>query len=218
MKFKALICDLDGTLLDTVHSIAHFMNETLKSFGIEPCRDGEYNYYAGNGAIELTRRALKSKGISDDSLTARVYTAYKEAYDNDPLYKTEIFPGIAELIASLKKKGVLLGVISNKPHSAVLPIVKHFFGEVFDIILGQSDTFPLKPDAALGVYATEKLGVLPSETVFIGDTGVDIEFARAFGAGLSVGVLWGFRDYKELKEAGADMIISEAKELLEVFL
>lgn len=217
MKFKALICDLDGTLLDTVHSIAHFMNETLKGFGIETCRDEEYNYYAGNGAIELTRRTLRSKGISDDDLMSRVYTAYKVAYDNDPLYKTEIFPGIVELIAALKEKGVLLGVISNKPHSAVLPIVKHFFGDAFDIVLGQSDSFPLKPDGAVGVYATEKLGVLPSETVFIGDTGVDVEFARAFGAGLSVGVLWGFRDYEELKTAGADMIIRDAKELLEVF-
>lgn len=217
MKFKALICDLDGTLLDTVHSIAHFMNETLKAFGIEACRDEEYNYYAGNGAIELTRRTLRSKGISDDTLTGKVYTDYKNAYDNAPLYKTEIFTGISELIGALKKKGVLLGVISNKPHSAVVPIVKHFFGDVFDIVLGQSERFPLKPDGAVGVYAAETLGVLPSETVFIGDTGVDVEFARAFGAGLSVGVLWGFRDYKELSEAGADMIISKPDELLEVF-
>ena len=214
---RALICDLDGTLLDTVHAIAHFMNRALTDFGIPTCRDEEFNYYAGDGARVLARRTLKSKGIVDEELSERLYQHYKLIYDQEPLYKTEVFPGIKETLARLKEKGILLGVISNKPHSAVVPIVKHFFGDTFDIILGQSDEFPLKPNPKIAHFAASSIGVLPSEVVYLGDTNVDIDFAHAFGAAVSVGVLWGFRDYDELHSAGADMIISEPSELLSVF-
>ncbi len=214
---KALICDLDGTILDTVGSIAHYMNTALSSFGIEPCREEEFNYYAGDGARVLAQRTLKSKGIEDGALAERLYETYKTMYDKAPLYKTGVFENVSEVLSALKEKGILLGVISNKPHSAAVPVTEHFFKDTFDLILGQSDSFPLKPSPEVGIHAARTLGISPSEIAYLGDTSVDISFAKAFGAGLSVGVLWGFRDYDELKEAGADMIISDMRQLLEVF-
>jgi phosphoglycolate phosphatase len=214
---KALICDLDGTLLDTVHSIAYYMNKTLSEFGIEPCRDEEYNYYAGDGARVLAKRTLASKGIYDENLALRVFERYKTVYDESPLYKTSVFNNVSEVLRALKEKGVKLAVVSNKPHSAAVPIVEHFFPGIFDLIRGQSEEFPLKPNKELGIFAAQALGLMPSETAYLGDTSVDIKFAKAYGAGLSVGVLWGFRDFKELSEAGAGKIISDARELLEVF-
>lgn len=215
--YKALICDLDGTLLDTVHSIAHYMNIALSELSLPPCRDEEFNYYAGDGARVLARRTLKSKGIEDEDLSMRLYERYKSIYDEAPLHKTSVFKGVLEVLTLLKQKGVRLAVVSNKPHSAAVPIVEHFFPGLFDIILGQSELYPLKPSAEMGALACKELGVLPSETVYLGDTSVDIDFAKAYGAGLSVGVLWGFRDYGELCSAGADMIISDMHSLTEVF-
>jgi phosphoglycolate phosphatase len=193
------------------------MNKALESFGISPCPDNDFNYFAGDGARVLTKRTLKSKGIEDEKLENELYISYKESYDKAPLYKTEVFKNVREVLFALKQKGVLLGVISNKPHSAAVPIVEHFFPGVFDVIQGQCEPFSLKPSAELGLYVSNKLGVLPSETVYLGDTNVDIAFAKAYGAALSVGVLWGFRGCEELKNAGADMIISDMSELLGVF-
>lgn len=214
---KALICDLDGTILDTISSIAYYMNDALSKLGYGSVRESDCNYFAGDGSRVLARRALNSLGVFDEEKISALHDLYKATYDTAPLCKTEVFPFVKETLLTLKERGVKLGVISNKPHSATVPIVKHFFGDIFDLVLGYSGEFPLKPAPDSAIYAARVMGITTDEIAYIGDTSTDIEFAKGFGAGKKIGVLWGFRDYGELRAAGADLIISNIEEVLTLF-
>lgn len=215
--YKALICDLDGTILDTIHTIAYYLNRALSDLGLPTVKEEDCCYFAGDGAVNLMKRALKSNGITDEETVMKVHAHYMDIYNAEPLYKTGVFPNVIETFSRLRERGVKLAVISNKQHEAVVPVVEHFFPGVFDVILGNSKNFPLKPHKEIGVYAMEKLGVAPSEVVYLGDTSTDMIFGKAINAGKNVGVLWGFRDYDELLENGADLIIDEVRALLELF-
>ncbi len=211
---KCCIFDLDGTILDTIVSITYFVNKTLNEYGIESVSVDECKYFAGNGARNLIKRALTSKGVMDEALTEKILTDYVEAYDNDPLYLTTVFEGIDGLLSELRLRGVKLAVLSNKPDSTVKSIVKDFFGDAFDVALGGREGVPLKPDPTAALDILNMLGFTPEETAWVGDTSTDIETAKNLKAALSVGVLWGFRKRDELEGAGADIIASSADEVL----
>lgn len=210
---KACIFDLDGTLLNTLPTIMHYLNATLGKFGYRDVSDSDTKRYIGDGAYMLIKRALGEQGERDEEKILEVLSDYKVAYDVSPLYLTEIYEGVPEMLRALKNKGVRLAVLSNKPDSAAVAVVSHFFGDLFDIVRGGIDGVPLKPDATSALDILEKMNVAPDEAAFIGDTAVDIETAGNMGAGLSVGVLWGFREKEELSEAGADLICSRAEEI-----
>ena len=214
---KCCIFDLDGTLLNTIDAITYYVNLVLEANGINPISTEEAKIFVGDGSKNLIRRVLIFRGeYRSEEFFEHLHTEYKTNYDKAPLYITEPYGGIPELKVALKRRGIKLGVLSNKPHSAVLPIVEHFFGDAFDLVLGANQNVPLKPDPT-GLFAMlDELSVKPSELAFIGDTAVDIETARAAGAALSVGVLWGFRDENELVGAGADVTVSRAMEILEL--
>ncbi len=215
---KCCIFDLDGTILNTITTITYFVNKTLKSNGIYAVTEDECKYFAGNGAKLLITRALRSKGIEDADTIEKVLDEYNSSYDSEPLYLTAPFEGIQELISDLKDAGIKLAVLSNKPDSTVKSIVKHFFNDSFDVVLGGRDGVPLKPDPAVPREIINILGVSNGETAWIGDTGTDIETGKNLGAALNVGVLWGFRPRSELELAGADVIVSRADEMLkEIF-
>lgn len=211
---KCCIFDLDGTILDTIGSITYFVNKTLNEYGIESVTVEECKYFAGNGARNLIKRALTSKGVTDEALTEKILADYVEAYDKDPLYLTTVFEGIDGLLSELRLRGVKLAVLSNKPDSTVKSIVKDFFGDAFDVALGGRDGVPLKPDPTAALDILNMLGFTPEETAWVGDTSTDIETAKNLKAALSVGVLWGFRKRDELEGAGADIIASSADEVL----
>ena len=210
---KCCIFDLDGTLLDTINSIAYYVNKTFQNHGIGTVTAEECNYFAGNGAKTLVKRALESKNSYDENTFPSLLSEYKSAYDANPTHLTEVFSGIRELIISLKEAGLKLVVLSNKPDFATKSIVKHFFGDIFDIVLGGIDGIPLKPEPKAALDVISGFGILPSETAFIGDTATDIETGKNMGAGLSIGVRWGFRPESELLGAGADVIVSKAEEI-----
>ncbi|MBO5879674.1 MAG: HAD family hydrolase [Clostridia bacterium] len=211
---KACIFDLDGTLLDTITTITHYVNYALESQNLPPVTEEECKYFAGNGATLLIERALASKGVSDSAVFERTFAVYNAAYNAAPLHLTTVFDGVEQLISDLKSRGIKLAVLSNKPHVAVFDIVKSFFGDSFDAVFGGREGVPLKPapDAVFAVLS--ELGVLPEETAYVGDTGVDMLTGKAFGARKTVGVLWGFRPAKELWEGGADAVVSTVEELL----
>ncbi len=211
---KCCIFDLDGTILDTIGSITHFVNKTFGEYGIDSVSVEECKYFAGNGARTLIKRALASKGVTDEALTEKILADYVLAYDKDPLYLTTVFEGIGELLSSLKARGVKLAVLSNKPDSTVKSIVKDFFGDVFDVVLGGREGVPLKPNPVAAIDMLNMLGFTPEETAWVGDTSTDIETAKNLKAALSVGVTWGFRKRDELEAAGADIIASSADEIL----
>jgi len=215
---KCCIFDLDGTILDTIGSITYFVNKTLNEYGIESVSVDECKYFAGNGARNLIKRALTSKGVTDEALTEKILADYVVAYDKDPLYLTTVFEGIDGLLSELRARGVKLAVLSNKPDSTVKSIVKDFFGDAFDVALGGRDGVPLKPDPTAAQDILNMLGFTPEQTAWVGDTSTDIETAKNLKAALSVGVLWGFRKRDELEGAGADIIASSADEVLKGIL
>lgn len=206
---RACIFDLDGTILDTITTITYYVNYTLQKYGIDAVTEDECKYFAGNGAKTLIKRALESKGITDEAVFDKVFPDYVEAYDKDSLYLTTPFPGIQKCLVNLREKGIKLAVISNKPDFATKSVVKHFFGDSFDLVFGGIEGVPLKPDPTLAQKVVSELSVNPEEVCWVGDTAVDIETAKNLGAGLSIGVLWGFRKKEELISAGADVIISD---------
>ena len=211
---KCCIFDLDGTLLNTITTITHYVNSVLADEGIAPISEDECKIFVGNGADMLIKRSLLSRDAFDETVYARVLKKYIQAYDSSPLYLTEPYPGIHGLISELLSRGILLGVVSNKPESATVPIVKEFFGDSFSFIRGGRAGASLKPSPDVALESLGTLGIDASMTAFIGDTSVDILTGKNMSAGLSIGVLWGFRKKEELLNAGADAVVSDCEELL----
>jgi phosphoglycolate phosphatase len=220
---KLCIFDLDGTLLDTLRSIRHFLNLALTENGLPELDLENVRRFVGNGVKNLARRSAEYFGIDvntdlGEELSSRVAARLTELYNAEPVYLTEIYDGVEKLISSLRARGIRLAVLSNKPHSAVVPIIEEFFGGAFDEVRGGMPSVPLKPmpDAALDIAS--RLAVKPCETAFIGDSEVDVETGRAFGAGLTLGVSWGFRDKEVLVQAGADVVADNCGEVLQAIL
>lgn len=210
---KCVIFDLDGTILDTISAITYYVNKTFLSEGIEPILEEDCKYYAGNGARKLIERALASRGITDEGEIVRILNIYKKHYDDEPLYLTKPFDGISDMLKELRRLGYKLAVVSNKPNTASYPVVRHFFGDAFDKITGALDGVPVKPDPELPLRVLSELGVDPRNSIFVGDTYVDMETGRNLGSGKVIGVLWGFRKSEELWGAGADAVVSSVEEL-----
>lgn len=213
---KYCIFDLDGTILDTITTITYYVNETLKLEGLPPITEDEGKVFAGNGAYKLIERTLGKYGITDADNIVRVLNIYKEMYDKAPLYLTRVFPGVGEALTRLKGEGCRLGVVSNKPHTATLPIVEHYFPGLFDAISGAIEGVPVKPEADLPKRILHEMGGTPEDCAFVGDTYVDMETGVNLGCRKKVGVLWGFRSKEELVGSGATDIVETADELYEV--
>ncbi len=214
--YKAMIFDLDGTLADTVESIATAGNKALEACGFEPRPIEEYKYFAGNGADTLIHRALQAAGDTADANYEKAYQIYKEFFKTDCTYKVKPFPGICELLKEAKERGIKLAVISNKPHENTKKVVYTLFGtETFDLVFGQRDQVPKKPDPFAVLEAAKEFGVQPEECMYIGDTNVDMMTGKAARM-YTVGVLWGFRDREELEKNHADRIVERPRELLSI--
>ena len=210
---KCCVFDLDGTLLSTLDTITYHLNNTLKSEGISPITVNDTRNFIGNGARKLVFRAIAKGGVTDEVLGERVLRAYNEAYNRDPLPCTEPYPGITELVDSLCEKGVRLAVVTNKPQVTAKKLIEHFFPGKFSIVSGGRDDIILKPDPTETLRVIAELCIEPSMTAFIGDTSVDIITGKNAQVALTVGVSWGFREERELIEAGADAVVKNAAEL-----
>lgn len=212
---KCCIFDLDGTLLDTIRTITYFVNLTLRHYGYPEISEDECRYFAGNGSRLLIKRALSSRGgAAEGDKYEEIHSFYKKAYDENPLHLTTVFRGIPELLSALRERGIKTAVLSNKPESAVRGVIEHFLPGCFDFVMGAREGTPLKPSPEAPMAILDELSVKPSECALVGDTNTDIETGKNFGAGLSVGVLWGFRKEDELRGAGADFITDRAEEIL----
>ena len=211
---KYCIFDLDGTLLDTLPTIKHYLNNTLLDYGLSPVGDRETRRYIGDGAYQLIYRAFSEQGISDEKTIQKALTEYKAAYDSAPTYLTDYYGGILDALDVLRGAGVILAVLSNKPDCATRAVVESFFGDRFAIARGGIDGIPLKPDNTAPLAISRELSADPTEIAFVGDTSIDIYTGKNMGAALTVGVSWGFREMEELIGAGADVVIDHPSELL----
>lgn len=211
---KACVFDMDGTISDTIESIKFFGNNALRKYGLTECSTDEYKIMVGNGAAILVRRMVEKSGCDDEVIFQKVFEEYSTTYDNDFLYLTKPYDDILELLDALRARGILTAVFSNKPHSTTLKVAKALFGDRFDVVIGQREGKPIKPDPTVLNEILENWGILPQECMYLGDTGTDMQTGKSGGA-FTVGVLWGFRSEQELRENGADAIIAKPLEALD---
>lgn len=209
---KLVIFDLDGTLLDTIEDLANATNHALKQFNFPVHEVASYRFFVGNGVNKLLERALPEAHKNADaiSMLKHEFLKYYLIHAEDC---TKPYPGIPELLTKLHKKGFQLAVASNKMHDATVELVGRFFPEIpFTTILGQREGIPVKPSPAIVDEIVERAGVTKSETLYVGDSGVDA--ATALNAGVPfVGVLWGFRPQQELEAAGATLFVEKPEEI-----
>ena len=209
---KACVFDLDGTLINSLEDLAVSVNWALERNGLKPYPVEDYKYFVGDGIYVLIDRVIP-KQLQTDELKAKIKADFDLHYDSHNGDHTVIYDGIEEMLAELKARGIKLGVISNKPDEFATEIVHERFPGMFDLVMGLSDRFPRKPDPSALQYMLETFGVKPEETLYAGDTNVDVRTGKNGGA-TTIGVMWGFRTLEELTEAGADHIIYHPQELL----
>lgn len=213
---KLCIFDLDGTVLDTIHTIAHYGNYALKRHGVEPIETSEYKYLVGTGMVNLIKKMLQFRSCYTEELFSRVLSDYDSAYNADASYKTRIFDGLLQILDELKAMGLKLAIVSNKPDYPTRLVVNKLYGEgYFDYVTGKRDGVPLKPDPTVVYNVMDMFGVNADECVYVGDTSTDMHTGKNAGI-YTIGVLWGFRGEDELRLSGADAIVSTPAELYSV--
>jgi phosphoglycolate phosphatase len=214
MNFQAVIFDLDGTLLDTLDDISSSANSALVRFGLPTHRVDEYRYFIGDGVTELISRAVPAEKRNDD-IIADCVKAFRENYVHNWNVNTRPYDGVPELLDALAAKHVKMAVLSNKPDDFTKRCIREFLpGQRFEIVLGQRDGIPRKPDPAGALRIAEILGITPSRFLYLGDSGVDMKTAVRAGM-FPVGALWGFRPGEELWENGAQAVIERPMDLLD---
>ena len=208
---KLVIFDLDGTLADTIGDLAAAANGALAAHGYPVHDIDAYRYFVGNGISKLIERALPS-GVSEQSRD-EVFKDFTARYEHDCMRLTKAYDHMPELVSQLKQAGIRCAVASNKPDVFSKLIVEELYGEdKFDIICGKKDGCPAKPDPAVVFDILGKLGVSAKEALFVGDSNVDVHTAH--NAGIKcIGCEWGFRGADELREAGADIIVSDPSDI-----
>ncbi|MDR1217718.1 MAG: HAD family hydrolase [Oscillospiraceae bacterium] len=203
---RAVIFDLDGTLLDSLFDVGSSMNKVLAARWYPVRELDEYRFFMGQGAYILTQRALPP-GV-DDGVIRAAAEDYCVAYTSRQTDNTRPYAGIPETLRALNSLGIPICVLSNKSDSQTVLMVEGYFPDVgFAMIRGQRGFVPTKPDPACALERAEATGVEPGEIAFVGDTGTDME--TSVNAGMyGVGVLWGLRDAAELLRHGAKLLIS----------
>ncbi len=214
--FKTAIFDLDGTLLNTLDDLTDASNYICAQNGWPTFTEEQIRHMVGNGNAKLVERFTPENQRTPECL-ARSMEQFMAYYDIHKMDRTAPYPGVAEAVAALRGAGIKTAVFSNKADALCPTLVRHYFGDVFDIVRGKRDGVPAKPDPT-GVYALmEELGAEKASTVYVGDSDVDV--LTGHNAGLKVcGVIWGFRGREELARAGAELLAETGEELAELLL
>ncbi|MCR5142435.1 MAG: HAD family hydrolase [Ruminococcus sp.] len=213
---KLAIFDLDGTLIDSLGDLAAAVEYVLAQNGYPPNPFESYRYFVGNGAMKLIERALP-EGTGEAEIK-RIHEAFSTRYREHCLDLTKPYDRIPEMLTKLKDAGIKLAVASNKPDEFSKKIVEQVFGvNLFDSVHGKRDGVPTKPSREIVDSIMCEQGTLAEETIFIGDSDVDVQTAR--NAGIKcIGCAWGFRGAEELKNAGADFIAYNSNDIDEFLL
>jgi len=223
-KFKAVIFDADGTLLDSISDIAAAMNKVLTGLGYPTYDEERYKEYVGDGIRELVKRAVPADRLKEWLQTGEkgdgidgLVEEYRAIYDVQWRVNTKPYEGIPGLLDELSLKKIKIGVLSNKMDEFTKTMVKELLPQwEFTAVFGSRDGVPRKPDPAVPREIAGLMGIKPGDIVFVGDSGVDMQTACRAGM-YGVGVLWGLRDAAELQENGAKLLIEHPSQLMKLF-
>ena len=214
--YQHVIFDLDGTLLNTIEDLADASNWVCRNHGWPTHSVEEYKYFVGNGMTQLVLRFSPPEWHSPEGL-ATILREFMTYYDAHKADKTAAYAGMPEAVARMKEAGVSLAVLSNKADQMAGPVVEHYYPGLFPLVQGALDGVPTKPDPTLLHKLMGRMGATKADTLFVGDSNVDIKTAKNGGL-TSCGVLWGFRTRAELEEEGASIIVETPQELVQVVL
>jgi len=216
MIYRAIIFDLDGTLLDTLKDLAYSVNAVLKEKGFNEHSVDAYRYFVGDGIEALVRRAFPEDKITDPDIPVLV-KAVKDEYQKRWAEHTHPYPGIEAMLDHLEDSGIPKAVFSNKPHVFTTLTVESLLSRwSFAAVQGIEDGVPKKPDPGGALKLAEQMGIKPEHIVYLGDTATDMKTAVA-GNFFPVGALWGFRSAEELLEGGAGMLVNKPQDIITLF-
>lgn len=215
MNYKAVVFDLDGTLINSVDDLGSAVNRTLQANNLPTHELGEYNKFIGDGAEMMVKRALP-EDKRDEETVKKCLKQFLDDYFENYTVHTKPYPGISSLLDALEKKNIKFAVLTNKPNAVSQKIVEELFPDRhFELVVGQKEGLARKPDPSGALLISKTLRIKPEDIVYLGDSGVDMQTAKSAGM-LPVGVLWGFRDFDELKSNGADILIDKPTDILKL--
>lgn len=211
MTYAAAIFDLDGTLLDTLTDLSNSANHALQSVGRPPHTRDAYRTLVGQGVENLFIDAL---GPEHQHLRPDAIEAFHAHYADHRFDTTAPYPGIWQMLNTLQARGLKLGVLSNKPHTATIDVINRYFSDLhWSVVRGHKPGTAPKPVPTSAKEVIAEMGVVPPRCVYVGDTKVDMLTGKAAGM-FTLGVSWGFRSVQELQDNGADAIVDSVGELL----
>jgi len=214
---KAVIFDLDGTVLDTLADLMGAVNGMLRHFGYPEHADPQFHKLAvGTGVRNYVRKSLPAEVAADEQKLDACVAKMREIYAAHTNDLTKPYPGICEMLDDLTQMGIIINVLSNKPNVPTNDLVSAWFSDKpFRYIFGEREGVPRKPDPQAPLEIAKELGFLPEEVAFVGDSGVDMQTGKNAGM-LPIGVLWGFRSREELLENGAEKLAETPCDILEI--
>ena len=217
MGYRGILFDLDGTLLDTLADIGFYINRTLSRYGYPLFPVDKVNTIVGWGLKKALYKALPAGVGDDDACLSKMTKELIADYNSNPVIKTRPYPGIIKLLDELKRRGIVLGIFSNKSHPVTLQVVDKTMGlSRFAAVLGSDAGFPRKPEPDGANEVIRRMGLPKSDILYIGDTIMDHETATRAGLD-DITVTWGFRSRKQLEEQGVTQFVESPDEILQYF-
>ena len=214
--YQNVIFDLDGTLLNTIDDLADASNYVCRLHGWPTHTVEEYKRFVGNGMAKLAERFAPEDWRTPEKVE-QLLGEFMPYYDQHKQDKTAPYVGMPQALERLKAAGVHMAVLTNKADQMAAPVVNGYYPDVFPMVQGAVKGFPTKPDPTLLHRLMSRMGAAPADTLFVGDSNVDIRTAKNGGL-TSCGVLWGFRGRTELEQEGADFIVETPEELADLIL
>lgn len=212
-KIKAVLFDLDGTLLDTIGDLAAAMNRSLAALGLPEHSLPEYHHFVGEGVRTLVDKVL-SPQRRDAATIEKLLALFSEDYAKNWAMTTTLYAGVEPLLSGLRERGLALAVLSNKPHRYMAQIEQHFFPDSgFTLFCGHKEGVARKPNPEGALLAAREMNLPPEQFLYVGDSCVDMQTALSAGM-QACGALWGYRTEEELREHGAQILAHAPQEIL----